>query len=272
MTIPVFAHGIVDLAAFSEILSARRSEKPFLAALMLANNETGIIQPVAEAAGLVHQAGGYLLVDAVQAAGRVPVGIGALGADFLILSSHKIGGPQGAGALVLRDKNLKPTPLICGGGQESQLRAGTENVAAIAGFGAAARLSAARLDHMQEMLYVRDKFENQLTEISKLVGNSRGPITVFGQQNERLANTTCFAVKGINAETALISLDLDGISVSSGSACSSGRTEPSHVLKAMGQDSETARAAIRVSTGWETTADDRQKFLEAWASYLKRLS
>ncbi len=270
--IPVTKEGVVDIAAFAETLSNRSTEKPFLAALMLANNETGIIQPVAEMAALVHAAGGFLLVDAVQAAGRVPVDMASLGADFLILSSHKIGGPQGAGALLLGDKNIKPTPLIAGGSQEHRLRAGTENVAAIAGFGEAARLCTGRLDHMQEMIYVRDKFENQLTEICKLAGNSHGSLTIFGQQTRRLANTTCFAVKGINAETALISLDLDGISVSSGSACSSGRVEPSHVLKAMGQESDIARAAIRVSCGWNTTAADRQKFLEAWASYLRRLT
>ena len=270
--IPVTSEGVVDIAAFSEILSGRQSKKPFLVGLMLANNEAGIIQPVAEMAKLVHNAGGYLLVDAVQAAGRLPVDIAALGADFLILTSHKIGGPQGTGALVLCDRNFKPTPLIFGGGQEHRLRAGTENVAAIAGFGAAAALCTPRLDHMHEMIYVRDKFEDQLTEICKQVGDSHGSLTIFGQQIKRLANTTCFAVKGINAETALISLDLDGISVSSGSACSSGRVEPSHVLKAMGLDNNIARAAIRVSTGWETSPDDRQKFLEAWASYLRRLT
>ncbi len=269
---PVTTEGVLDLAAFAEVLANRSSDAPFLVALMLANNETGIIQPVKQLARLVHSAGGYLLVDAVQAVGRIPIDIADLGADFLILSSHKIGGPQGAGALVLRDKNLKPKPLILGGGQEFQLRAGTENVAAIAGFGASALLCTGQLDHMQEIVYVRDRFEDQLKSALEPVGNRFGPLTIVGEGVERLANTTCFSVAGINAETALISLDLDGISVSSGSACSSGRVEISHVLMAMGLDKDIARAAIRVSMGWNSTSADTEKFLEAWSSYLRRLT
>jgi cysteine desulfurase len=270
--VPVTTEGVLDLLAFANILANRSSDAPFLMAIMLANNETGILQPVKEVAGLVHNAGGYLLVDAVQAVGRIPIDISDLAADFLILSSHKIGGPQGAGALVLGDKNLKPKPLILGGRQEFQLRAGTENVAAIAGFGAAALLCTDQLDHMQKIVYVRNKFEDQLNTVFKPIGNKYGPITIIGEGVERLANTTCFSVAGINAETALISLDLDGISVSSGSACSSGRVETSHVLMAMGLDKYVARAAIRVSMGWNSTSADTEKFLEAWSSYLRRLT
>jgi cysteine desulfurase len=270
--VPVTTEGVLDLELFGEILSNRRSDAPFLMALMLANNETGIIQPVTEASKLVHEAGGYLLVDAVQAVGRIPINISDLGADFLILSSHKIGGPQGVGALVLGDKNIKPRPLVQGGGQEFQLRAGTENVAGIVGFGAASILCIDQLDHMREIVYVRDKFEEQLKTVLEPLGNRFGPLLIIGEGVERLANTTCFAIAGINAETALISLDLDGISVSSGSACSSGRVETSHVLMAMGLDKDVANAAIRVSLGWNSTAADTKNFLEAWSSYLKRLT
>ena len=270
--VSVTTEGVLDLDAFGELLANRSSDAPFLMTLMLANNETGIIQPVKEAAELVHRAGGYLLVDAVQAAGRIPINISDLGADFLILSSHKIGGPQGAGALVLGDKKLKPKPLILGGGQEFQLRAGTENVAAMAGFAAAALLCTGQLDHMRKIVYVRNRFEDQLKSALEPIGNRLGPLTIIGEGVERLANTTCFAVAGINAETALISLDLDGISVSSGSACSSGRVETSHVLMAMGLDKDIARAAIRVSMGWNSTSADTENFLEAWSSYLRRLT
>ncbi len=269
---PVTGQGVLDIAELEAHLSGRASSEPFLMALMLANNETGIIQPVKEVADIVHDAGGYMLVDAVQAAGRMPLDMMNLGADFLILSSHKIGGPQGAGALVLGDKNFKPKPLIMGGGQELKLRAGTENVAAIAGFDAAAVFAVEQLDHMQEMLYVRNRFEERLADICGPHGNVHGSLVIIGKDSERLANTSCFAVEGINAETALISLDLDGISVSSGSACSSGRVETSHVLIAMGLDDPVARAAIRVSFGWNTKQADTEKFLEAWASYLKRLT
>ncbi len=270
--LPVTDDGALDLPEFQRIIANRASDAPFMVALMLANNETGIIQPVKEAANIIHNAGGYLLVDAVQAAGRIAVDMGELGADFLILSSHKIGGPQGAGALVLGNKEIKPRPIIRGGGQEFQLRAGTENVAAIAGFGVAANLCTGQLDHMQKIVYVRDRFEEELKTTCKLIGNKRGPLVIIGENSERLANTTCFAVAGINAETALISLDLDGISVSSGSACSSGRVETSHVLMAMGLDKDIAKSAIRVSIGWNTSEADTKRFLEAWSSYLKRLT
>lgn len=269
---PVTSDGVVDIAAFAAMLAARACDTPFLAALMLANNETGIIQPVSEVAQLVHDAGGFLLVDAVQAAGRLPVDMAELGADFLILSSHKIAGPQGAGALVLGDKNLAPEPLIKGGGQEFKLRAGTENLVSVAGFGAASLVAASQLDYMQKTLYIRQAFEKRLAEICKQFAGAKSPLVIFGKEMRRLANTTCFSVPGVNAETALISLDLDGISVSSGSACSSGRVEASHVLKAMGVDNKTAQGALRISTGWDTGPADLEVFLEAWSSYLKRLT
>lgn len=268
---PVNSRGLVDVDALQQILAQRQKDAPFLVCLMLANNETGVIQPVAEVASIARQFGGYLLVDAVQAAGRLPIDMAELNADFLILSSHKIGGPQGAGALVLADKSFKPQPLLKGGGQEFHLRAGTENTAAIAGFGAACVVAVERLDHMRKMIYIRDAFEEKLIDICRQKNNSHRSFEIFGADAERLANTTCFSLCGINAETALISLDLDGISVSSGSACSSGKVERSHVLKAMGRDDEIAGAAIRVSTGWDTRPEELELFLEAWSSYLKRL-
>ncbi len=269
---PVTDEGIVDVEAFTEILTTRSSRKPFLAAMMLANNETGIIQPVAEIGNIVHEQGGYLLVDAVQAAGKIAIDVNQLDADFLVLSSHKIGGLQGAGALVLRDKNLKPRPLIAGGGQEFKLRAGTESLAAIAAFGAASLAAASQLDRMGDSAAMRDAFEDRLETIAKRFENSLGPLVIFGRNQPRLANTSCFSLEGINAETALISLDLNGIAVSSGSACSSGRVEPSHVLKAMGINERLTRAAMRISTGWDTNLDDLDIFLEAWSSYLNRLT
>ncbi len=269
---PVDRHGVVDLAELERLLASLVGKNPFLLALMLANNETGIIQPVKKVSQMVKSAGGYLLVDAVQAAGRVPIDLRQLGADFLVFTSHKLGGPQGAGALILGDAELKPEPLIRGGGQESRLRGGTENIAAIAGFGEAVRIALESLEYIQRLIYIRDRFEGQLVDLCKGKDNRLGPLTVFGRESERLANTTCFAINGLNAETALISLDLDGISVSSGSACSSGKVEPSHVLKAMGVDDQQAKAAIRVSTGWDTRPEDITKFLEAFASCLKRLT
>ncbi len=271
-TFPVTGQGIVDLALLKEMLANRNTKSPFLLALMLANNETGIIQPVQEVFAMVKNAGGYLLVDAVQAAGRIAIDMHELSADFLILSSHKLGGPQGAGALVCGRGNLKPSPIILGGSQENKLRAGTENVAAIAGFGVSAQIAVEQLEHMRKIAYIRNDFELKLSALSKNLDGRFGSLKIFGKDVDRIANTSCFAIRGINAETALISLDLDGISVSTGSACSSGRIEASQVLNAMGVDEEEARGAIRVSMGWDTTPEDTKRFLEAFASYLRRLA
>jgi cysteine desulfurase len=200
-----------------------------------------------------------LHVDAVQAAGRMPLDIDALGADLVTVSSHKIGGPQGAGALVLRDDAVHiADPLLSGGGQERGLRAGTENVAAIAGFGAAAAEVIRELEaERAHMLGLRERLEQGLDSVAP-------DAVVFGASADRLPNTTLFAVPGIKAETALIVLDLDGVSVSSGSACSSGKVAPSHVLAAMGVAPGLARGAIRVSVGPATTLSDIERFLEAW--------
>jgi cysteine desulfurase len=266
-TIEALAIGVdgrIDLLALAEVLA--KPSRP-LVSLMLANNETGILQPVAEAAAIVHAAGGLLHVDAVQAAGRIPCDIGALGADLLTLSAHKIGGPKGVGALVRRSEDIHfSDPLIRGGGQERGMRAGTENVAGIAAFGAAAAVA-----HRQgaaeavQMAGMRNLLEAGLCEISPRA-------VIFGIGADRLPNTTLFALDGMKAETAIIAFDLEGIAVSSGSACSSGKVQPSHVLAAMGVSPGFARGAVRVSLGWTTTAADVECFLGAWRKLSSALS
>jgi cysteine desulfurase len=218
--------------------------------LHLANNETGVIQPIAEIAAIVAAAGGVLVVDAVQAAGRIEVDISAACGDFLILSAHKIGGPKGAGAVVARADLMMPEPLIRGGGQERGHRAGTENVAAIAGFGAAAR-QVADLSGVADMAVLRERIE---TFIKQIVPDA----VIVSADAPRLPNTIFFAIPGMKAETALIAFDLAGIAVSAGSACSSGRVGPSHVLVAMGHGSDAS--GIRVSIGRETSAADVEHF------------
>src|SRR5919197_1237457 len=229
-----------------------------LVSLMLANNETGVVQPVVEAAQLVHAAGGVLHVDAVQAVGRIPCDINALGADLLTLSGHKIGGPKGIGALIGRTELSLVDPFIKGGGQERSLRAGTENVAGIAGFGAAAAAARAEFSAAAaHMTALRDRLEAGLKVASPAV-------IVFGAESERLPNTTLFAVPGMKAETAVIALDLEGVAVSAGAACSSGKVQPSHVLATMGVPPHLARAGVRVSLGPSTTESEIDRFIEAW--------
>ena len=239
---PLQPDGCVDLDWLD--VACRRPGR-VLVALQGANNETGVIQPVAEAAGLVHTAGGFLFCDAVQMAGRVALGIAALGADALMLSAHKMGGLKGAGALVPARAGLSlGAPLVRGGGQERGMRAGTEAVAAIAAFGAAARASLAELD----------------AEPARLT-----------EMRDRLPNTLCFAVPRVEAATLMIALDLAGVAVSSGSACSSGKVAPSHVLAAMGAPAELARGAIRLSLGWASTDADVDRFAQAFASVVARM-
>jgi cysteine desulfurase len=264
MDIPVDADGRVSLAALKEAVAA--TPRP-LVAVMLANNETGVVQPVAEAAAIVHQAGGLLFVDAAQGAGRLACDIDVLGADLITLSAHKIGGPKGVGALVRASEAIHfPDPLIRGGGQERGLRAGTENVAGIVGFGAAAAV--ARLKRAAEaahMLGLRNELEEGLRAVSPKA-------VIFGAGVERLPNTTLFAVEGTKAETAVIALDLEGVAVSSGAACSSGKVQPSHVLAAMGISPALARGAVRVSLGWTTTKAEIARFLDAWRKVSGALS
>ena len=267
-TVPVGPDGRLDLAALARALAAlpRNGRQRPLVSIMLANNETGVVQPVSQVAALAQAAGALLHVDAVQGAGRIPFNINELGADLLTLSGHKIGGPKGAGALVKRHQALHFTdPLIKGGGQERGARAGTENVACIVGFGAAAaELRLASAAESARMAALRDRLEAGLT--------ARMPAAVvFGAQAPRLPNTTLFAVPGIKAETAVIALDLDGIAVSSGAACSSGKVQPSHVLAAMGVAPPLAQGAIRVSLGPTTTESEIDRFLDAWIRLSKAL-
>ena len=260
--IPVDPDGVVSLAALEQSLTQGPRA---LVSLMAANNETGVIQPVAAAAELVHRHGGLLHVDAVQAAGRIALDIGALGTDLVTLSAHKIGGAKGAGALVKRDESLALDPLIRGGGQERGSRAGTENVAAIAAFGAAA--AAAKIGLRAEaahMARLRDRLEAGLRATPGVV--------IFGARVERLPNTTLAALPGSKAETLVIAFDLDGIAISSGAACSSGKVAPSHVLAAMGVPAELARGAIRVSLGPSTTEAEVDGFLKIWQKLGKSLS
>jgi cysteine desulfurase len=270
--IPVTASGVIDLAALREQVAALAGRKNgFLVTVMHANNETGVVQPISEVATIVHDAGGLLHVDAVQSAGKIPCNIGVLGADLLAISAHKIGGPKGVGALIKARESLQVAPLLSGGGQERGARGGTENVAGIAGFGAAAAEASHDLEAFAAMDTLRADFERALTAMH--AGTQIfGAVGSNGEPQQRLPNTTLFAVPGIKAETALIGLDLDGVAVSSGSACSSGKVAASHVLSAMGVPVELGAGAIRVSTGPATSPQDLDFFLKAWAKRLASLS
>jgi cysteine desulfurase len=224
---------------------------------MSANNETGAIQPVAEVARIVHEAGGLLHVDAIQAFGKIPFDIKVMDADLVTLSAHKIGGPKGVGAVVLAEDVQGLEPQLRGGGQELGRRAGTENVAGISAFGPAAKAAMAALgDDAVRLQGLKQLLEDGLKQTPGMI--------VFSEDTPRLPNTTLFTVPGLRAETAVIGFDLAGIAVSSGSACSSGKVQPSHVLDAMGQGRELAQGAVRLSLGWSTSQTDIELTLKAW--------
>ena len=253
-TIKVTASGLVDL---DHLRAELADGPPALVSVMLANNETGAVQPAAEAARIIHEAGGLLHVDSIQAFGKIPFEINSLDADLVTLSAHKIGGPKGVGALVLADDVQGLEPLLRGGGQELGRRAGTENVAGISAFGAAVKAAmsalapdAARLRGLKGLL------EDGLKQTPGMI--------VFSEDAPRLPNTTLFTVPGLKAETAVIGFDLAGIAVSSGSACSSGKVQPSHVLAAMGFPKDLAKGAVRLSLGWSTSEADIDLALKAW--------
>ena len=253
-TIGVTSAGLLDLDRLGATLEGG---PPALVSVMLANNETGAVQPVAEAAEIVHAAGGLLHVDAIQALGKISFDIKALNADLATVSGHKIGGPKGVGAVVLAEGVRGLEPWLRGGGQELGHRAGTENVAGIAGFGAAAKAAmGARESDAIRLESLRNRLERDLRETTGAI--------VFSGDVPRLPNTTLFTVPGLKAETAVIGFDLEGIAVSSGSACSSGKVQPSHVLKAMGFGPEIAEGAVRLSLGWSTSPADIDRCLEAW--------
>jgi cysteine desulfurase len=253
-TVGVTRAGLLDLERLREALEGK---PPALVSVMLANNETGAVQPVAAAAEMVHAAGGLLHVDAIQAFGKISFDMNTLHADLVTLSGHKIGGPKGVGALILAEGLLGLEPLLRGGGQELGRRAGTENVTGIVGFGAAAK---AALDTMAgeaiRLEALRTRLESGLRQTSGAL--------LFADEAPRLPNTTLFTVPGLKAETAVIGFDLAGIAVSSGSACSSGKVQPSHVLAAMGFGPEIAKGAVRLSLGWSTSDADIDRCLEAW--------
>ncbi len=255
--IPVDGDGVVDLGALEALLAGE--DTPALVSVMLANNETGVLQPVADVAALAHEHGALIHCDAVQAAGKMAIDFRAFNCDLMTLSAHKIGGPSGVGALVVTsgvEGDLTLIPMLHGGGQERGRRAGTENVPGIAGFGAAARAAREGLTDFARLGRWRERIENRLRQHA----DSR----VYGFGAPRLANTSCLTMPGVEAETQVIQLDLAGVAVSAGAACSSGKVEPSRVLAAMGVDANEAATAIRVSLGWSTTEDDADKFVEAW--------
>jgi cysteine desulfurase len=253
--IPVDGDGRIDPAALAALLDA--DPRPALVSAMLANNETGVIQPVAEIAAVAHDCGALFHCDAVQAAGKIPLSLAAIGADFLTLSGHKIGGPAGIGALIMAP-DAETAPLLRGGGQERNRRAGTENLAGIAGFAAAA--AACDPSEYDRVRALRDRLEAALP----------GDAIVVAAGAPRLPNTSAIAMPDVPAETQVIALDLDGVMVSAGAACSSGKVGPSHVLAAMGLAPKIAGATIRVSLGWSTTEDDIGHFLDAWTALYRR--
>jgi cysteine desulfurase len=253
-TIHVTGSGLIDLDHMRRLLAGG---EPALVSVMLANNETGVLQPVGEVADIVHEAGGLLHVDAIQALGKIPFDIKSMKADLVTLSAHKIGGPKGVGAHVLAEDVQGLEPLLRGGGQELGRRAGTENVAGIAAFGAAVRAALAALEGDTARLRgLRDRLEAGLRQTPGMI--------VFSEAVPRLPNTTLFTVPGLKAETAVIGFDLGGIAVSSGSACSSGKVQPSHVLAAMGVGGELAQGAVRLSLGWSTSEEGIDLALQAW--------
>ncbi|SFO82952.1 cysteine desulfurase [Bradyrhizobium sp. Ghvi] len=246
--------GVIDLDHLRELLAGG---PPALVSIMAANNETGALQPVADAARIVHEAGGLLHVDSIQALGKIAFNINEVGADLASFSAHKIGGPKGVGALVVSEGLAGLEPILRGGGQELNRRAGTENVAGIAAFGAAVKAALQALpEDAKRMATLRDRLENGL----RAIAGAR----IFSEDTERLPNTVLFTAPGLKAETAVIAFDLEGIAVSSGSACSSGKVQPSHVLSAMGFDPAVAQGAVRLSLGWSTEAGDINRALEAW--------
>lgn len=258
--IPVLDQGTVDLKALESLVFSETS----LVSVMWANNETGVIQEMGSLAEMARKRGFWLHTDAVQAAGKVELDFAASGAHLMSISAHKIYGPKGIGALIV-DKAIALEPLLHGGGQERGRRGGTENVAAIAGFGKAAELAAAELvDRQQEMSRLRGHLEGQLKQ-------ALPDVVIFGEAAERLVNTLFFAIPGIEGETLITQLDREGYAVASGSACGSSHQEPSHVLKAMGVEAEIARCALRVSLGKDSSREDIDGLMTALTSQVKKL-
>jgi cysteine desulfurase len=252
--LPVDMYGLLDMAALDAFL--KEANAPTLVSVMLANNETGVIQPIRAIADTVHAYGGLLHCDAVQAFGKIPVDITLLSADMVSLSAHKLGGAQGVGALVVNQRLAIPT-LITGGGQELGRRSGTENVAGIVGFALAAELALGNTAWHKQVRTWLNALEARCAEV---VGTDT---IILGKHAPRLPNTSCIRMPSLTSETQLMRLDLAGIAVSAGSACSSGRIEPSHVVRAMLGEG-AGNDMVRVSAGWDTTEADIVAFGEVW--------
>lgn len=261
--IAVTSDGVLDLDALKKLLEDHDKTTGLpMVAVMLVNNETGIVQPVAEAARLVHAAGGLMVVDAVQAAGRLPIDIQGLDADFLFVSSHKIGGPKGVGALVTRGEAMMPKALIHGGGQEKGHRSGTENTTAIIGFGAAAAFVLEELvERNAAIATLRERLETGMRKAAV-------DVIIHGAEVERVANTTFFTLPSLKAETGQIAFDIEGIALSAGSACSSGKVGESHVLTAMGKDPKLG--GLRISLGVSTSEAEIDQALAAFEKIASR--
>lgn len=260
--IGVDADGVVDFLHLEELLAA--AETPALVSVMLANNETGVVQPISEVVALARRSGALVHCDAVQALGKIPLSFAALDLDMMSVSAHKLGGPQGVGALVVRD-GMNLTPLLRGGGQERSRRAGTENVAGISGFGAAAALVEQAIAETPALERLRDDIEARVRVAAP-------DAVIYGAAAPRLPNTSCIGLPGVSNEVQVMALDLAGVAVSAGSACSSGKLTPSHVLQAMGADDAAAASTIRISLGWQTSAADCERFVEAWTALANRRS
>jgi cysteine desulfurase len=258
--IRVDSNGVVDLAHLEALLNA--AETPALVSVMLANNETGVVQPIDRVAELAKRYGALVHCDAVQALGKIPLSFAGLDVDMMSLSAHKLGGPQGVGALIIRD-GLTLDPVQRGGGQERGRRAGTENIAGIAGFGAAAALADGAVETASALAAMRDHIE---ARVRAAVPDA----IIYGAEASRLPNTVCIGLPGVTNEVQVMALDLAGVAISAGSACSSGKLTPSHVLQAMGAGDAAAASAIRVSLGWQTSEGDCERFVETWTALANR--
>ena len=258
--IPVTKDGLIDLDAYKTILN--EGQAPAIVSVMLINSETGVIQPISQMAQMAHEKGALFHTEIVQGTGRIKIDMDELGVDYMSLSAHKFAGPQGVGALILR-KGLEAPKFMRGGGQEKNCRAGTHNTAGIAGMGLAAQIAIENIDHYQKIGDMRDDLEKRLKQVSDKV-------VIYGENAPRICNTTNVGVKGLPAQTQMMALDLQGISVSSGSACSSGSFKPSHVLLAMGVSEEDAKSALRISMGWGTTSADIDHFIKTWSQLVSR--
>ncbi len=259
--IPVDENGVVDLNALEEIL--QKDKKPALVSVMMVNNETGVIQPIKEIASLTRKYHSFTHTDAVQATARIPVDMKGLGVDLMSISGHKIGGPLGSGALVFANC-VEPESLLKGGGQEKGRRSGTENVPGIVGLGVSCDKATEDMADYQKLSILRDRMEKELRALTP-------DITIHGEHTERVANTSMISIPGYSSETMLISFDLEGIAVSAGSACSSGKVKGSRILRAMGCPDDVTCSSLRISLGWNSTEEDVDLFLAAYKKITDRV-